>query len=180
MEYKKTNIYKSKIKTKEELKQIISNIRNKFPKIKIVTTNGAFDIIHIGHIASLKKAKQLGDILIIGLNSDSSIKKYKSKHRPIIPQNGRAKMLEALEVVDYIVIFDESDISVPLINLIKPNIHVKSKSGYKGFEEPVLNRYGGELHLLEDIKNFENIKTISTSEIIKKIIDIKRQESESL
>ena len=153
----------SKIKTKKELKQIISSLREKNANIKIVTTNGAFDIIHIGHVTSFKEAKKLGDILIIGLNSDASIKKYKSPNRPIIPQNERAKMIEALEVVNYIAIFDEAEISEPLINLIKPNIHVKSKSGYKGFEEPILEKYGGKLFLLEDIKG------ISTSKIIKKI-----------
>jgi bifunctional ADP-heptose synthase (sugar kinase/adenylyltransferase) len=104
--------------------------------------------------------------LIIGLNSDASIKQYKSTNRPIISQNERAKMLEALEVINYITIFDEPEISEPLITLVKPNIHVKSKSGYKGFEGPVLEKYGGELFLLEDIEG------ISTSKIIEKIKEL--------
>ena len=115
-----------------------------------MTTNGAFDVIHAGHVKSLDIAKSLGDCLIIGLNSDDSIKRYKSPQRPIISQEFRAKMLAALEMVDYVVIFCEDD-PRELLKVIKPNIHVKSKTGYKGIEKEVVESNGGEIILIDDI-----------------------------
>ncbi|GAG14983.1 unnamed protein product, partial [marine sediment metagenome] len=97
----------NKIKTFEEIKEIAPKLKSEGKKI--VTTNGSFDLLHIGHVKSLQKAKEYGDILIVGLNSDSSIKQYKSKDRPIVGQKERAEMLAALECVDYVVIFDETD-----------------------------------------------------------------------
>lgn len=156
---------KIKVRTFEEIQIDIQELRNKNPEIKIVTTNGAFDIIHSGHLCSLNKAKSFGDILVIGLNSDSSIKQYKSEDRPIIPQENRAEMLAALEVVDYVVIFNETD-PREFLKRVKPNFHVKSKEGYKGIEEEVIKENGGEIILLDDMPSF------STSDIIKKISDI--------
>src|SRR3989344_5585682 len=99
---------KDKIIGMAQLGKVISNYRKLNPQNKIVTTNGAFDIMHSGHAKSLEMAKSYGDLLIVGLNSDSSIKKYKSIDRPIIPQSERAIMLASLESVDYVVIFDET------------------------------------------------------------------------
>jgi len=153
---------KSKIKTQEEIREIVENIRKKNPKIKIVTTNGSFDILHAGHIKSLREAKSYGDILIIGLNSDSSIKSYKSKDRPIIPQKERAEMLAALDIADYVVIFNEPD-PRELLKVIKPNFHVKSKSGFKGIERDVVEKNNGKIILIEDVPG------ISTTQIVAKI-----------
>lgn len=132
-------------------------------RVKIVTTNGAFDLIHAGHVRTLKKAKTYGDILIVGLNSDSSVKRYKSPLRPIISQKERAEMLASLEIVDYVSIFDEDD-PREFIKLVKPDFHVKSKSGFKGIETEVVETNGGKIILLDDIPG------LSTSNIIKKII----------
>ena len=132
---------------------------------KIVTTNGAFDIIHAGHIQTLEKAKSYGDILIVGLNSDSSIKRYKSPLRPIIPQKERAEMLAALSVVDYVSIFEEND-PREFIKAVKPNFHVKSRLGFKGIEKEVVEENGGKIVLIDDMPG------LSTTDIINKIIKI--------
>jgi len=163
---------KDKIKSLVEIQEVISSLKKDKPLIKIVTTNGAFDIVHSAHIKSLTQAKSFGDVLIVGLNSDSSIKKYKSELRPIIPQKDRAEMLANLEMVDYVVIFDEEEPSA-LLRAIKPNYHVKSKSGYKGLEKDAVEYNGGKIILLEDVPG------ISTSQIINKIIDIEKNSSES-
>ena len=159
--------YNYKIKTKEEIAKIVITLRETNPNIRIVTTNGAFDIIHAGHIRTLQKAKSFGDVLIVGLNSDSSVREYKSSLRPIIPQLERAEMLAAFEVVNYVVIFEETN-PIELLKLIKPNFHVKSKAGYKGFEKEIIESNGGQIILLDDIPGFSTTKLI---EKIKEVLD---------
>jgi len=90
----------------------------------VVFTNGCFDILHAGHISYLSKAKSLGDILVIGLNSDSSVRKLKGASKPVISQKNRAILLGALEAVDFIVIFNELT-PLKLIKAIKPDVLVK-------------------------------------------------------
>jgi rfaE bifunctional protein nucleotidyltransferase chain/domain len=114
-----------KIKSQEELSEIVERIKQEDKTI--VTTNGSFDILHSAHANLLHQAKQEGDILIVLLNSDSSIKKNKGPTRPVIPQDERAKMLSALESTDYIIIFEE-DTPLKLLELIKPDKHVKGGS----------------------------------------------------
>ncbi len=152
-----------KIKTKDEIEKIISDLKKK-GKV-IVTTNGSFDILHSGHVASLDIAKSKGDILVVGLNSDKSIKKYKSKDRPIVPQEHRARMLAGLEAVDFVVIFDETDPRA-LLEAIKPHFHVKAKTGYTGIEQETVEKHGGKIVLIEHIGNH------STSNIINKILEV--------
>lgn len=158
-----------KLRTKEEIKEEVNHLRRLCPSIKIVTTNGSFDLMHSGHLYSLEKAHSYGDKLIVGLNSDESIKKYKSKDRPIIPEQERVKMLSALEVVDYVVVFNETD-PCDFLSYVKPNFHVKSKSGFKGIETSVVEENGGKIILLEDIAGF------STTDIINKILKIYNSE----
>jgi rfaE bifunctional protein nucleotidyltransferase chain/domain len=153
-------IIEEKIKTREEMKRICNDLKKE--NKKIVTTNGAFDMIHIGHVRSLRKAKSLGDVLIVGLNSDSSIKKYKSPDRPIISQDDRAEMLASLDCVDYVVIFEELD-SREFLKSIKPDIHVKSKKGYTGIEKDAIESNGGKIILVDDSPG------ISTTSLIEKI-----------
>jgi rfaE bifunctional protein nucleotidyltransferase chain/domain len=90
----------------------------------IVFTNGCFDIIHAGHVQYLEQAKQLGDILVVGLNSDSSVKRLKGNDRPVNSQQNRALVLAALESVDYVIIFEE-DTPYELIKAIQPDVLVK-------------------------------------------------------
>ena len=87
-------------------------------------TNGCFDLLHVGHIRYLQKAKSLGDILIIGLNTDRSVKTIKGKNRPIVPEKERAEVLSALEFVDYVILFDDLD-PLHLIEALKPDVLVK-------------------------------------------------------
>lgn len=112
----------SKIVTETYLKTILCKLRRN--NRKIVFTNGCFDIIHVGHIRYLKKAKELGDLLVVGLNTDNSVKRLKGKNRPIIRQNDRAEILAALEYVDYVVLFNETT-PERLIKDIRPDILVK-------------------------------------------------------
>ncbi len=91
---------------------------------KIVFTNGCFDILHAGHVKYLSDARQFGDILIVGLNSDSSVRRLKGSSRPVNPQEDRAAVLDALSAVDYVVIFEE-DTPIELIKAVKPDVLVK-------------------------------------------------------
>lgn len=126
----------------------------------IVTTNGAFDILHTGHLYSLQEAKKYGT-LIVGVNSDKSIQRYKSKYRPIIPEKERVQIVAALEPVDYVFIFGEGN-PKRFLQAIKPDFHVKSKEGFKGLEREIVERFGGQIVLLDDIPS------IRTSDIIAK------------
>jgi D-beta-D-heptose 7-phosphate kinase/D-beta-D-heptose 1-phosphate adenosyltransferase len=112
----------NKTKTLPQLKKVIKKLK-KQNKI-IVFTNGCFDIIHSGHIKVLREAKKKGNILIVGVNSDSSIKKIKGKTRPILNQKTRTEILSAIEFVDYIVLFKENT-PFKLIKEIKPDYLVK-------------------------------------------------------
>ena len=90
----------------------------------IVATNGCFDILHVGHVRYLKKSKEFGDVLIVGLNSDASVRSIKGPNRPINNEFDRAEVLCALNSVDYVVLFDE-DSPRDLLELIKPNVYTK-------------------------------------------------------
>ncbi|MDX1809437.1 MAG: D-glycero-beta-D-manno-heptose-7-phosphate kinase [Sulfurospirillaceae bacterium] len=118
----------SKIKTKEEIVKLLENFKDK----KIVFTNGCFDILHVGHVKYLEIAKSFGDMLIVGLNSDASVKRLKGESRPINPHHDRAYVLSALESVSFVVEFEE-DTPYELISAIRPDVLVKG-GDYKGKE----------------------------------------------
>ena len=150
----------SKVIELSEWESIRTNLLNK----KIVFTNGCFDIIHAGHVQYLHEAKALGDLLIVGLNSDSSVKRLKGNQRPIVPQDQRSKVLSAFEDISYIIIFEE-DTPYNLISNIKPDVLVKGGDwkleDIVGYD--IVKRYNGEVKSL----SFKN--GISTTDIIKKI-----------
>ena len=134
---------------------------------KVVFTNGVFDILHIGHLTYLEEARELGDVLIVGVNSDRSVKTNKGDKRPINPEKNRAEMLLGLKFVDFTVIFDEKT-PENLLDLLKPDIHVKG-GDYKKEDLPeteIVEKNGGEVKILSFVDN------ISTTEIINKIIDV--------
>ena len=134
---------------------------------KIVFTNGCFDLLHAGHCHYLQKAKELGDILIVGLNSDSSVKRIKGPPRPIIPEDQRAFILSSLKAVDYVVIFEE-DTPIRLIKAIKPDVLVKG-GDWKPENIPgrdLVESYGGKVITIP----FEH--QISTSKIIERIKEL--------
>lgn len=140
-----------------EIKKIVENLKKDGKKI--VFTNGCFDILHPGHIHLLKRAKSFGDILILGLNSDSSISKIKPK-RPIMPQRARIEILSEISLIDYIVVFNEKD-PLNIIKKIKPDILVK------GGDWKIEDVVGKEF--VEEVKIVEYIKGWSTTKIIDKI-----------
>ena len=111
-----------KIITREQVSQIVSQLKREGRKVAF--TNGCFDLLHIGHLELLEHARKLGDILIVGLNSDDSVRRLKGPQRPINTQLDRARILAALEVVDYVVIFNE-DTPLELIQTIKPDFLIK-------------------------------------------------------
>lgn len=151
----------NKIKTKEEIEKIVKELKQKGKKI--VTCNGCFDILHAGHIKFLKEAKQQGDVLIVGLNSDSSVKLNKGPKRPINNEKDRAAILATLKMVDYITIFNEKT-PIPLLEIIKPDIHCNGEEyGENCIEKPVVKKYGGKIHIIKLKQGF------STTDIIKRI-----------
>ncbi len=129
----------------------------------VVFTNGAFDLLHTGHLRYLTYAREQGDCLIIGLNSDASVKRYKGESRPIVPERERAEMLLGLKVVDYVVIFDEDE-PKDLIGYILPDILVKGADwAHYVSGRDIVEANGGKVILAEFIPGR------STTNIIKKI-----------
>ena len=112
----------NKIKTTSQLKGIVRKLRRE--EKKVVFTNGCFDILHRGHTEYLKKAKALGDVLVVGLNTDASVRRLKGPFRPLNKQADRAAVLAGLETVDYVVFFDE-ETPLNLIKVLRPDILVK-------------------------------------------------------
>lgn len=148
----------SKIVTAGELSLLLEAFRK---KKKIVFTNGCFDILHVGHITLLAKSKALGDVLIVGLNSDASVRSIKGEKRPIVSETERAHILSALEAVDYVVLFDE-DTPLELIRQIKPDILVKG-SDYKPEQvvgKDVVESYGGEVRLVDLVAGFSTTNIV--------------------
>lgn len=151
-----------KIISKNYLKQVVKEL--KINKKKIVFTNGCFDILHIGHIRYLQKAREFGDCLILGLNSDNSVKRLKGSERPIFNQKQRAEVLSVLSFVDYIVIFNE-DTPENLIKIIAPDLQIKG-GDYKISEikeKSLVESLGGKVKIVKIEKEF------STTRIINKI-----------
>ena len=153
-----------KIQTRETLTQIIAQEKDK--EKTIVTTNGCFDLIHVGHLRYLQAAKKLGDLLVVGVNSDSSVRKIKGAKRPLIPENERAEMLAGLNCVDYVVIFPELE-PVSLLSEFKPDIHVKGGDYTieQVIEREVVEENGGKVIV------GLNIAGKSTTNIIQTILD---------
>lgn len=108
----------------DRLKDKIDFLRMQNKDLKIVATNGCFDILHVGHVRSLQKAKSLGNFLVVGLNSDSSVKESKGNERPINNENDRAEILASLSCVDIVAIFSDKT-AEKFLSLVKPDIYVK-------------------------------------------------------
>ena len=132
---------------------------------RIVFTNGCFDLLHVGHVRYLVAARNQGDLLVIGLNSDRSVKTIKGRQRPIIDQNQRSEILASLQAVDYVTVFDESD-PLKLIQLLKPTILVKGAdwSADEIIGADFVTARGGRVVRVPLVKN------TSSSGIIDKII----------
>jgi rfaE bifunctional protein nucleotidyltransferase chain/domain len=133
--------------TREELKQVVR--AQKEQKKIIVTTNGCFDILHVGHVRYLAEARQLGDLLIVGVNTDDSVRRLKGPTRPLNNQDDRAEVLASLECVDYVTLFSE-DTPVEFLTEVKPNFHAKG-GDYNPkdlAEAPVVESFGGQMKII--------------------------------
>ncbi len=132
---------------RNQLDAVMSKLRQQ--NKKIVTTNGCFDILHVGHISVLKSAKAFGDVLVVGINSDDSVKRLKGKERPLVSEGDRAEVIANLVSVDYVTIFGE-DTPVEFIKIVKPDLHVKGGDhDPKNLAEvPVVTAMGGEVKLV--------------------------------
>jgi rfaE bifunctional protein nucleotidyltransferase chain/domain len=152
-----------KLKTLPELRTIAAGARSEGRTI--VLANGGFDLVHAGHVRYLRAAKACGDILIVALNSDSSIRKLKGPGRPILPERERAEILGAFESVDYLTIFREPNVEKILIAL-KPDIHAKGSDYTKATvpERETVLSYGGRIAIAG------GPKIRSTSEVIPRIL----------
>ena len=142
--------------------QTINNLIKRVERQKVVFTNGCFDLLHPGHIDYLTKAKALGDVLVVGLNSDASVRQIKGDLRPINNQLFRSQMLLGLKPVDYVVIF-EDDTPINTINKLKPNIHVKG-GDYIATNLPeykAVESYGGKIEILPFLDGFSSTNIIN-------------------
>lgn len=150
----------SKIKKPGQIKKIASQLRRKGRKI--VFTNGCFDILHYGHIRYLEKCKRLGNVLIVGLNSDLSVKKIKGKGRPVMGEKERAAILSALEVVDYITIFDEKTPKT-LIKEITPAVLAKGRDWRKAdiVGGDHVGRHGGRVVTIPFVKGYSTTSILA-------------------
>ena len=156
---------RSKILKLSDLIKVLKSLREAGKRI--VFTNGCFDILHVGHVRYLAAARSKGDALVLGLNSDASVKSIKPENRPIMSQDQRAEVLAGLTCVDYITIFDEPD-ALALIKTIKPDVLIKG-ADWKEAEiigSDVVKSYGGK------VVRIEFVPSISTSRIIQKILEL--------
>ncbi len=155
---------REKIKAKEDLRKIVDDFKARGGKI--VFTNGCFDLLHVGHIRYLEEAKALGDILVVGINSDQSVRRIKGPYRPILPEEERAEILSGLGCVDYITIFDEAD-PLELISFLRPHILAKGGDWTKETTvgKEVVERSGGEVIILPFVQG------ASTSNLIEAILE---------
>lgn len=136
----------------------------------VAATGGCFDILHAGHVQYLEKAKSFGDILILFLNSDNSIKRIKGEKRPIVPENERAQVIAGLGCIDYVCVFDE-DTPCQVIEKIKPDVWVKG-ADYKNKtvpEQKILAGYGGKIEYIDFLDG------CSSTNIITKILDVYKE-----
>jgi rfaE bifunctional protein nucleotidyltransferase chain/domain len=133
----------------------------------VVWTNGCFDLLHAGHLYSLKAAAALGDVLVVGLNSDASVRRLKGPERPLLPEVERAEMLAALECVDHVLVFDDDEPSLVLRQL-RPDVHCKGAEyapphGRPLPERAVVEAYGGRIVFLPVVDG------LSTSQLLRRI-----------
>ena len=114
-----------------------------------VLTNGCFDLVHVGHLRSLQAARAEGDFLIVGINSDFGVRRLKGPSRPIVPEDERAELIDALACVDYVTLFDEPT-ACELVAAVQPTVYVKSTEyAHKPLpERDIVEGYGGEVHLV--------------------------------
>lgn len=145
---------------REDLQALLAKLRQEGKTI--VTTNGCFDILHVGHVRYLEETKKFGDVLIVALNSDASVRRLKGEGRPINNENDRAEVLNALKSVDYVVLFDE-DSPMQLLAEIKPDVHTKGADYTVETlpEAKVILENGGRLEFIKFVEGKSTTSTIA-------------------
>jgi rfaE bifunctional protein nucleotidyltransferase chain/domain len=145
---------------REELAVLIDGWKEK--GARVVLANGCFDVLHVGHTRYLAGAKALGDLLVVGINSDRQVTNLKGKGRPLLPEHERAEIIACLEVVDFVTIFDEPTVEALLLS-IKPHIHAKGTDYALDSvpERDVVRSYGGQVAIVGDPKNHSTSEMIS-------------------
>jgi rfaE bifunctional protein nucleotidyltransferase chain/domain len=162
------NDHLAPVLSREDLIEKVSELRA--GGAKIVLANGCFDLFHVGHIRYLSGAKELGDFLIVGINSDDQVKKLKGENRPFMPETERAEIISALRFVDFVTIFDEPTVE-ELIRTIRPDFHAKG-TDYTSETVPereIVRECGGETAIVGDPKDH------SSSDLIEKVGSGSRQ-----
>lgn len=161
----------SKIKSLQELKKIVK--LSKSHGKSIVLANGCFDIVHVGHVRYLEASKRLGNVLIVALNSDSSMKAIKDPQRPIIAEKERAEIIANFSAVDYVVIFNETTVD-RVLQTLKPDIQSKGTDYTKNSvpEKKTVQSYGGKVAIAGDSKQH------ATKDIIKVIVERYRKNAD--
>ncbi len=162
----------NKIKTREEIVQIAAALKKEGKKIGF--TSGSFDILHAGHLDYLERAREMCDILIVAVNSDASIKQYKSEDRPIISEKQRTRLVAGLAPVDLVFIFNETN-NNKNVELIKPDFYIKAGDWQKEkmTSAPIVESYGGS------VINIPVAEEIKTTDIINKIAEFAKKEQEA-
>ena len=151
--------YKKKLIDPKELEARVTGIRKNGKTI--ATLNGSFDLLHAGHLHILYEASKTADILIVALNSDSSIKQYKGPKRPIIPLKYRLQMLAAIEFVDYLTWFDETD-PISTLKKIRPDVHCNgAEYGKECIEAETIKELGGKIHIIDLIPGLSTTGILS-------------------
>ncbi len=153
---------KEKVLPREKLAQVLKKLREEGKRI--VFTNGCFDILHPGHLKTLREAKKRGDVLVVAINSDDSVRRIKGEERPFTPEEERAEILASLEMVDFVTIFEE-DTPYQIIKELRPDILVKGADWApdKIIGRDLVESWGGEVVLVPPLPGY------STTQIIKKI-----------
>lgn len=133
---------------------------------KIVLANGCFDVLHAGHIRYLQGAKALGDVLVVAVNSDASMRKIKDEGRPLLPEDARARLVAGMETVDYVTVFSEPTVS-HLLRILQPEVHAKGTDYTVETvpEREVVRSYGGEVVIVGDPKSH------STRDLIQQVLE---------
>ncbi len=145
-----------------DLIKVINDRRTE--NVKIVLANGCFDLFHVGHIRYLEGAKNLGNFLVVGINSDEQVRKLKGENRPFMPEDERAEIISALRFVDFVTIFDESTVA-ELIRAVRPDFHAKGTDYTVDSvpEREIVKEYGGQTAIVGDPKDH------SSTDLIQKV-----------
>jgi len=155
--------YKSKIRSVRQLKPILSRLQRRGKRV--VFTNGCFDLLHIGHLRYLQRARRFGDRLVVAINSDASVRKIKGPWRPLLPEAERAEVLAALSCVDYVTIFNQPD-PLAIVKALRPDVLIKGSDWGTNriIGREIVEGLGGR------VRRIPLVKGVSTSRLIEKII----------